>query len=80
MIATKSKYIDYIDLSKSQIRQDLFVLSELRFKQNGYFVDFGATNGLDISNSYLLETQFNWKGILAEPAKKWHKDLKKQKS
>ena len=35
----RSKYIDYIDLSKSQIRQDLFVLSELRFKQNGYFVD-----------------------------------------
>ena len=75
----RSKYIDYIDLSKSQIRQDLFVLSELRFKQNGYFVDFGATNGLDISNSYLLETQFNWKGILAEPAKKWHKDLKKNR-
>ena len=75
----RSNFIDNLDLSKSQLRQDLFVLSELEFKKNGYFVEFGATNGFDISNSYLLETKFNWKGILAEPSKKWHHNLKKNR-
>ena len=74
-----SNFIDNLNLSKSQLRQDLFVLSELGFKKNGYFVDFGATNGFDISNSYLLETKFNWKGILVEPSKKWHSKLKKNR-
>ena len=75
----RSNFIENLDFSKSQLRQDLFVLCELEFKENGFFVDFGATNGFDISNSYLLETKFNWKGILAEPAKKWHSELIKNR-
>ena len=75
----RSNFIDNLDLSKSQLRQDLFVLSELEFKKKGYFVEFGATNGLDISNSYLLETEFEWNGIVAEPAKIWHNELKKNR-
>src|SRR5450631_2035857 len=46
--------------SKSQLRQDLFVLTMLDFKRNGYFVEFGATNGSDLSNTYLLEKSFGW--------------------
>ena len=61
--------------SKSQLAQDLFVMSELNFKKNGFFVEFGSTDGIDLSNSFLLEKKFFWKGILAEPAKEWHKDL-----
>ena len=64
-----------IELSKAQLRQDLFVLSELDFLKNGFFVEFGATNGLSLSNTYLLEKEYGWKGILAEPAKCWHKAL-----
>lgn len=66
--------------SKAQSRQDLFVLFELSFKRDGFFVEFGATNGIDLSNTYLLEKEFNWKGILAEPAKCWHNDLKANRS
>jgi FkbM family methyltransferase len=62
--------------SKSDLRQDLFVLSELGFKKNGFFVEFGAANGVDFSNTYLLEKEFGWNGILAEPAKCWHDDLR----
>ena len=66
--------------SKSQKLQDLFVLSELSFKEKGFFVEFGATNGIDLSNTHLLEKKFKWSGILAEPAKKWHDDLHKNRS
>jgi FkbM family methyltransferase len=66
--------------SKAEFRQDLFVLSELNFKKDGYFVEFGATNGISTSNTYLLDKQFGWRGILAEPAKRWHKQLKVNRS
>ena len=71
--------IHYLKKSKAQCRQDLFVLDRLDFKSNGYFVEFGASNGIDISNTYLLEKEFGWKGILAEPAKCWHADLMKNR-
>jgi FkbM family methyltransferase len=74
-----SSLLKYFRKSKSQIRQDLFVLTELNFKTNGFFVEFGATNGINLSNSHLMEKEFGWKGILAEPAKCWHKDLKKNR-
>ena len=61
--------------SRSQLGQDLFVLSELEFKTNGYFVEFGATDGVNGSNSCMLEKEFGWSGILSEPAKRWHKSL-----
>jgi FkbM family methyltransferase len=70
---------EILDKSKSQLRQDIFVLSELNYKKRGYFVEFGGTNGINLSNSYLLETQFNWNGIIAEPGKNWHHDLFKNR-
>lgn len=76
----RSQCIDMLDKSKSQLRQDLFVLSELDFKESGYFVEFGAANGIHLSNSYLLEKEFKWNGLLAEPARMWHKELQKNRS
>ena len=66
--------------SKSQLKQDLFVLLETDFKENGFFVEFGATNGVDLSNTHILEKEFHWNGILAEPARAWHTDLQKNRS
>ena len=62
--------------STSQLGQDLFALSQTNFKRNGYFVEFGATNGVDLSNSLLLEKNFGWDGILVEPSKTWQPSLK----
>lgn len=72
--------IDLIKKSRSQLRQDLFVLFQTKFKKNGYFVEFGATDGIELSNSFLLEKEYGWKGILAEPALKWHEDLIKNRT
>jgi len=72
--------IKQINKSKAQLCQDLFVLFFSGQKQNGYFVEFGATNGITLSNTYLLEKSFGWDGILAEPARGWHSDLKNNRN
>ena len=64
-----------LKISKSQLGQDIFVLSVLGFKRNGFFVEFGSTNGVDYSNTLVMEKIFGWKGILSEPAKTWHRHL-----
>lgn len=49
-------------------------------RQNGFFVEFGATDGVQGSNSYLMEKTFGWSGILAEPARCWHAALQRNRS
>ena len=40
-----------------------------------FFVEFGATNGVSISNTYIFEKFFNARGIVSEPARVWQKEL-----
>ena len=61
--------------SKSQIFQDLWVLHETKEQRGGFFVEFGATDGVSLSNTCLLETEYGWSGILAEPNPVWHERL-----
>ena len=75
----QSELIAGVSESKSQFLQDLFVLKETNYKQGGYFVEFGGTNGLDGSNSYLLEKKYGWSGIISEPARCWTDELKKNR-
>ena len=70
------KLTKIVEQSKSQISQDIFVAFETMFKERGFFVEFGATNGFDLSNTWMLENLLGWNGILAEPAINWHRDLK----
>jgi len=67
--------IDYLRASKSTNGQDLFALLTNEFKYQGCFIEVGATNGVALSNTLLLEKKFNWTGLLVEPAKIWHKEL-----
>lgn len=66
---------DSFEVSKSELRQDIVALASNDFKRNGYFVEFGATDGVLGSNTYLLEKSFFWEGILVEPAKVFHETL-----
>lgn len=72
---SETEWLGLLEKSKSQFLQDIFVLRETERKTGGFFVEFGATNGVDLSNSHLLEKEFGWKGILAEPCRGWHRDL-----
>ena len=72
-------YKELLEHSKSHLRQDIFVLHELQFKRNGYFVEFGAANGVRSSNTYLLEKQFSWTGILSEPTRVFHDHLRENR-
>lgn len=75
MCKNKKKFIFAFRRSNSQLHQDLFVLSELDFKYDGFFIEFGACDGRYFSNSLMLEKFYNWKGLLSEPCKRWHSDL-----
>lgn len=51
-----------------QLKQDQFVYEKFfRNKQNGVFLDIGAHDGIDKSNSYFFEKFLNWTGICVEP-------------
>lgn len=65
--------------SHSQIFQDAFVVFALSRKTKGFFCEFGAADGKTLSNSYLLEHDFGWKGICAEPATGWHSSLRENR-
>ena len=49
-----------------QAEQDKFVLKVLKNKKDGYFLEIGSNHPVNINNTYLLETEFNWKGIMVE--------------
>ena len=62
-------------MSHSQIGQDLAVLKFYNQKRDGFFIEIGASDGIKLSNTYLLEKQYNWKGICVEPVPKNYKNL-----
>ncbi len=49
-----------------QAQQDKFVLNVLKEKRNGYFVEIGSNDTIEIHNTYLLESKYGWKGIMVD--------------
>lgn len=54
------------DGSNSQAGQESFVLNSLKEKRGGFYVEIGGYHSKNDSNTYLLETQYGWKGVALE--------------
>ena len=77
------EFIDYIKNLKtiphSQIFQDIFASFVIKNEFDNTFLEFGATNGLSLSNTYMLEKELGWSGALVEPDVQWIDSLKKNR-
>jgi hypothetical protein len=65
----------------SQSLQDIFTLSVLNGKRNGTYLEIGGADGIDINNTFLLESEYDWKGIAfewLEPG--WNSYISKRKN
>ena len=65
-LKTKFTGAENIENNWSQSMQDMFVLSMLDGKKNGVYVEIGADQPRVISNTYLLENDFDWSGVSFE--------------
>ena len=73
------KFIDWfknVKNIKSQLYQDVFASFVIGNQFDKTFLEFGATDGLELSNSFMLENTLNWSGVLSEPSPQWHEVLK----
>jgi FkbM family methyltransferase len=66
--------------SRAQILQDLWVAYEMQSRRNGFFVEFGGADGVKFSNTYYLEAELGWRGIVAEPARVWHPAVRQNRA
>jgi FkbM family methyltransferase len=53
--------------TSAQNKEDLVLIEYFKGKRGGVFVDVGAHDGIQFSNTYLLETDYRWLGICIEP-------------
>jgi len=83
---TKNEKLGFVDFARrtfnasyAQNIQDLWGLWEnIDSINNGYFVEFGALGGINVSNSYLME-KLGWEGIVAEPHPAYVNQLEKNR-
>jgi hypothetical protein len=55
--------------------QEEFVLSLLKNKKEGHYVELGAAHSRNGSNTYRLENEFDWKGVSFEIVPELHKEV-----
>jgi len=51
---------------KSQLAQDRFVVGLMNGKRGGTYIDIGAGDPIVISNTWVLEHHFGWRGVLCD--------------
>lgn len=62
-----------------QSLQDKFILETLNFKRDGFFIELGTNEPKQNNNTYILEKDYNWKGILVDYDNKYLESYKKQR-
>ena len=60
-------YLANLGYSNSLKRMDKKIVNLFSGKKNGVFIEVGAADGVDQSNTILLEKKYNWTGLLVEP-------------
>jgi len=64
---------------KSQNLQDLIALDLFGFKRKGVFIEAGACDGILNSNTFLLEKNYEWTGLLVEPINEYYVQLEQNR-
>ena len=63
--------------SYSQFDIDLYLHQIFNKKPQGFFIEAGANDGFNQNNTYLLEKELKWNGLLIEPNIHAYKNCKK---
>lgn len=66
--------------SLAQIAQDRWVIAMLQGMREGRFVEFGSTDGVELSNTFALESMFGWTGVCVEPNPAYFRKLTENRS
>jgi len=60
---------DDVKSAMGQTGQVQAILDHFKNKRNGFFIEAGAWDGEQLSNTLYLETELGWEGLLVEPNK-----------
>lgn len=72
--------ISQLEISRGQVFQDVAAAYFSGQKHNGFFVEVGTGDGETLSNTFMLEKHFGWKGILFEPDRRFHQSIERSRS
>ena len=61
-------------------QQEDFLIKILKGKKEGYYVELGAFHSSNGSNTYLLEKEYDWKGVSFEINDEWRKEFQENRS
>lgn len=65
----------------SQKGQDYWVIHDVfKGKRDGFFLEMGATDGIYVSNTLVLERDYGWNGICVEPNPRDFANLQKNRN
>ena len=62
-----------------QCSQDAFVIYALREKRNGFFVELGSQHPRSINNTFILERELGWRGIMVEADARYQSSYEKER-
>jgi FkbM family methyltransferase len=87
-MSLRNEYISFYGMccelisdSKAQLFQDVWVLWRTAKTNNlKYFVEVGACDPVRLSNTFLLENKYGFKGILVEPNPKLAQELREKRT
>ena len=72
---SKDVVMTYFSKARGQLLQDLFGILASGKKGGGTFVEVGVGSGKHLSNTYLMETELGWTGVLVEPNRSSHESI-----